>query len=434
MVNKEGQIEGVNERERDMLGHPQADILGRSLLDLVVPEHRETTGELLQRVREGSRKVPTQEIGVYDVEHKHRHVEIDVIRVDMGGQSSVMVQLRDIAERKRLQDQLHRYSEALEEKVQERTKEIEQAKQYIESLLENANDVIYTVDREQCFTYVNSKVESWGYTKEDLIGRPFLTLLSKRYRGRHLKDTLDVGVKQVYEVEMVSRSGDLLSVLVSVSPLFDQHGESLGMLGIARDITERKTLEQQVQNAERLASVGKLAAGVAHEINNPLGGILNCLYNIRKGTLSEGRAQEYMHFMEDGLRRVQKIVRQLLDFSQQYQPELVETEINPLVDRVLALTKHTLLAKDIELSKHYDPELPMIMVDPHMIEQVLTNLILNAAQATQEGGEVIMSEPDKSRVCAKLISKTRGVGSLPKFVRKFSIRFLRPNGPGKGPV
>ena len=104
-----------------------------------------------------------------------------------------MIQLRDITKRKRLEDQLQKYSESLEEKVTERTREIEQAKQYIESLLENANDVIYTLDNDQCFTYVNSQVESWGYKKEDLIGRPYLSLLSKRYRGRRLREMLDVG-------------------------------------------------------------------------------------------------------------------------------------------------------------------------------------------------------------------------------------------------
>src|SRR3989454_6319059 len=89
---------------------------------------------------------------------------------------------------------------------------------------------------------------------------------------------------------------------------------------IARDITEKKRLEQQVLNAEKLASIGKLAAGVAHEINNPLGGILNCLYNLRKKSVSLERATEYLASMEEGLRRVQKIVRQLLDFSQQHDP------------------------------------------------------------------------------------------------------------------
>ena len=207
VVDEEGRIEAVNEREQDALGHNPRALLGREVLDMIIPEYRETTVSLLERVRKGEGKVPTQEIEVYDAGHSARPVEIDLVRVEVGTAPSVMMQLRDIAERKRLEAQLHKYSEALEEKVQERTREIEQAKQYIESLLENANDVIYTLDGDQRFTYVNTKVESWGYRKEDLIGRPYLSLLSKRYRGRHLRETLDIGAKQVYEVEMVSGDG-----------------------------------------------------------------------------------------------------------------------------------------------------------------------------------------------------------------------------------
>src|SRR4029079_1744887 len=115
------------------------------------------------------------------------------------------------------------------------------------------------------------------------------------------------------------------AVMVSVSPLHSAEGAIQGVLGIARDMTETKKLEQQIRNSEKLASVGQLAAGVAHEINNPLGGILNCLYNLRKGTVPPSREEEYLASMEDGLRRVQKIVRQLLDFSQQHDPELSRT-------------------------------------------------------------------------------------------------------------
>src|SRR5438093_12573255 len=107
-------------------------------------------------------------------------------------------------------------------------------------------------------------------------------------------------------------SREARAVMVSASPLCDPDGIILGVLGIARDITETKKLEQQIRNSEKLASVGKLAAGVAHEINNPLGGILNCLYNLRNGSVSAARQDEYLISMEDGLRRVQKIVRQLL--------------------------------------------------------------------------------------------------------------------------
>ena len=202
--------------------------------------------------------------------------------------------------------------------------------------------MIYTLDIEQRFTYVNSKVEAWGYRKDDLLGRPYLSLLSKRHRGRRLKSTLDIGAKQVYEVEVVTRMGEVRSVMVSVSPLQGVDGEILGVLGIARDMTDTKKLEQQIRNSEKLASVGKLAAGVAHEINNPLGGIFNCLYNLRKGTLSPARQEEYWASMEDGVRRVQKIVRQLLDFSQQHEPDSAPTDINQIVDRVLVLDNSSL--------------------------------------------------------------------------------------------
>src|SRR5207253_6826422 len=143
--------------------------------------------------------------------------EMELIPVGAVDQLLVMVQLRDITDRKRLERQLDTYREELEDTVRERTREIEETKQYLENLLENANDVIYTLDTEQRFTYVNSKIEIWGYRKEDLLGRPYLSLLSKRHRGRRLKSTLDIGAKQVYEVEVVTKAGDVRTVTVSVS-------------------------------------------------------------------------------------------------------------------------------------------------------------------------------------------------------------------------
>src|SRR5688572_22198828 len=165
-------------------------------------------------------------------------------------------------------------------------------------------------------------------------------------------------------------------------------------------MTDTKKLEQQIRNSEKLASVGKLAAGVAHEINNPLAGILNCLYNLRKGTLSPERQEEYLFSMEDGLRRVQKIVRQLLDFSQQHEPELSPCDLNAVVERVLVLTTHAFTANQIRLEKQLSGTLPAVMVDRHMIEQVLMNLILNAVQAIKGGGVItIRTRADDDR-CA----------------------------------
>ena len=139
---------------------------------------------LVDKVVRGERQVPTHEIEVINREGVSRPVEVDVIRVVDGSKPAIMVQLHDITERKRLEQQLHRYSEELEAKVRERTLEIEATKQYSENLLENANDVIYTLDAEQRFTYVNNKIEVWGYQKEDLLGSPVsLTLVETPSRS-----------------------------------------------------------------------------------------------------------------------------------------------------------------------------------------------------------------------------------------------------------
>ena len=406
MVDANGTIVAVNEREQEVLGYQESNLIFRPFREIVAEPFQETTQQLFSQVVSGEEKVSTTEIEVYDAERRLLPVEMDLIRVEQDTSVCVMVQLRDIAERKHLQARLQQYREELEKNVQERTLEIQRTKLYLENLLENANDVIYTLDHDQRFTYVNSKVEIWGYQKEDLLGRPLLTLLSKRHRGRRLKEILNMHVKQEYEVEVISRRGETRSVLVSVAPLRNGQDAVVGVLGIARDITERKSMEQHIRNTERLASVGKLAAGVAHEINNPLGGILNCLYNIRKGTLPPGRQTEYLMYMEDGLQRAQKIVRQLLDFSQQHEPEFTMSDINGLIERVLVLTTHAIVEKGLQLEKQLAPDLPPLYVDPHMIEQVITNLLLNAIQATQHGGVITLRTRLAGEMCEIEVTDT----------------------------
>ena len=431
MVNPSGVIVAVNKREEQALGYAEANVVGRSLLEVVLSSYHDALRGWLSDIISGQRKVSTQEIMVRHADGLETPAEMDLIRVGAVDQLLVMVQLRDITDRKRLERQLETYREELEDKVRERTREIEETKQYLENLLENANDVIYTLDTEQRFTYVNSKIEAWGYRKDDLLGRPYLALLSKRHRGKRLKSTLDIGAKQVYEVEVVTRTGEPRAVMVSVSPLHAVEGAILGVLGIARDMTETKKLEQQIRNSEKLASVGRLAAGVAHEINNPLGGILNCLYNLRKGALSPSRQEEYRVSMEEGVRRVQTIVRQLLDFSQQHEPAFALTDIHHVVDRVLVLTTHLFAPNRIVLETRFGQGLPNVMVDRHMIEQVLMNLVLNAVQAMKNGGMLTIRTSVAEGVCLIEVCDT-GSGISPAVLPRIFDPFFTTKSEGEG--
>ena len=190
-------------------------------------------------------------------------------------------------------------------------------------------------------------------------------------------------------------------------------------------------MEQQIRNSEKLASVGKLAAGVAHEINNPLGGILNCLYNLRKGALSPSRQEEYWSSMENGVRRVQKIVRQLLDFSQQHEPEFALTDINHVVDRVLVLTTHLLAPNHIMLETGFGQGLPNVMVDRHMMEQVLMNLVLNAVQAMKDGGVLTIRTSVAEGICLIEVRDT-GSGIPPAILPRIFDPFFTTKSEGEG--
>ena len=431
MVNPGGGIVAVNRRQETVLKYSEEQLMGRRFLDLILPKDQAAVAALMKEIVGGARKTPTVEVKVFDRAGRPVPMELDLTSIQTGTMMYLMVQLRDITERKHLERQLQEYSEALELKVLERTREIAETKTYLENLLENANDVIYTLDLDQRFTYVNSKVEIWGYRKEDLLGRPYLSLMSRRHRGKRLRATLDIGTKQAYEVELVTGAGELRTALVSVSPLHDNNGAIMGVLGIARDITEKKQLEQQVLNAEKLASIGKLSAGVAHEINNPLGGILNCLYNLRKGTISADRQSEYLVSMEDGLRRVQKIVRQLLDFSQQHDPELAPTEVNPLIERVLTLTNYAFERSGVRLNRELGGDLPPLMADGHMIEQVLMNLILNAVQAIRGEGVVTVRSRKDEATCVIEVEDT-GCGIATDVLPKIFDPFFTTKGQGEG--
>ncbi|HEV8243163.1 MAG TPA: PAS domain S-box protein [Nitrospirales bacterium] len=431
MVNPGGGIIAVNRRQEAILKYPEEQLVGRRFIDLILPKYQASVAAQIQEILKGAEKTPTLEVKVFDRAGRPVPMELDLTGIGTGTMIYIMVQLRDITERKALERQLQEYSEGLEVKVQDRTREIAETKTYLENLLENANDVIYTLDLEQRFTYVNSKIEVWGYRKEDLLGRPYLSLMSRRHRGKRLRSTLDIGTKQAYEVEIITKEGELRNALVSVSPLQDNGGRIVGVLGIARDITEKKRLEQQVLSSEKLASIGKLAAGVAHEINNPLGGILNCLYNLRKGHLSPQREREYLTSMEDGLRRVQKIVRQLLDFSQQHDPELSPTEVNPLIERVLMLTNYAFEGTGVGLRRELGGELPLLMADRHMLEQVLMNLILNAVQAIKGNGMVTVRSGTDGTWCTIEVEDT-GCGIPPDVLPKIFDPFFTTKGQGEG--
>ena len=145
-------------------------------------------------------------------------------------------------------------------------------------------------------------------------------------------------------------------------------------------------MEQQMVQSEKMAAIGELASGVAHEINNPLDGLLNCILRIKRDPQNERQTKEYLGLMEEALRRIESTVGQLLNFSRQRDLELTSVSLNEVVNEVVGLITYSADEKGIQIKKHFQEELDLILGDKHLLEQVVLNLALNAIAAMPDGG------------------------------------------------
>ena len=166
----------------------------------------------------------------------------------------------------------------------------------------------------------------------------------------------------------------------------DRNDNYLGTVLVCRDVTDRKRMEQQMIQSEKMAAIGELAAGVAHEINNPLDGLLNCILRIRRDPLNERQTKEYLGLMEEALRRIETTVGQLLNFSRQRDLALTSVSLNKVVSEVVGLIAYSAEEKGIQIEKHFQKDLYLIRGDKHLLEQVVLNLALNAIGAMPDGG------------------------------------------------
>lgn len=431
-VNADRYFIDVNKTELDILGYTLIEMHNMKLEDIVPKELKHKVVQHVKKaIRNGKSSVEAQFItkdgGRIDIEINATALYHPVTYEFVKTRAFV----RDITDRKKLERHLKEYYEILEKEVNDRTREVKETKDYLENLLETANDVIYTLGSDGIIKYVNKKVEEWGYRKDELIGSSFLTMLSMKHKNERFKRTVTEGGRETYEIEVVDKHGDIKDAVLSVSPMRGDDGTVTEILCIANDITEQKKLEHQVAQAEKMSNIGQLAAGIAHEINNPIGGVLNCLYNIKRKNLSSEREGEYLKYMEDGIRRVQRTIEQLLDFSQQHEPAFKSVNINMLIEDVLSLTGYVITKNNITLKRDLATDLPMLMLDQHKIGQVLMNILLNAVQAINGSGEIKVRTIREGGWCSIEITDN-GAGIPANILPKIFDPFFTTKDVGKG--
>ncbi|MDA8164361.1 MAG: DUF3365 domain-containing protein [Desulfobacteraceae bacterium] len=217
-----------------------------------------------------------------------------------------------------------------------------------------------------------------------------------------------------------------------VSDLAASFNRMMGYLKQSEE--ERKKMEERVRQAEKLASIGQLAAGVAHEINNPLSMILGYTNMLRKEcSAAQGRAREDLDIVYQNAITCKTIVEDLLNFSRQTTTHFLPIDMNRAVEAVAVSQEEELRASGLGIVREYDPSLPLVAADEEKLKRVFTNLLKNAQQAMEPGGRVtIRTEPDREKKGVRIIFTDTGAGIPETISGKIFEPFFTTKPPGQG--
>lgn len=268
--------------------------------------------------------------------------------------------------------------------------EVQNAKIYNETLLQNLTTGVVAADRNGLITVFNREVEQiTALTASELLTRK-ITNLPEALRDI-LGETLGNG-ERLEGREIILRAGDKSTILrVSSSIFHGQDGEPLGALMVLTDITTLKRLEMQIRRSDRLASLGTLSAGMAHEIKNPLVSIKTFAQLLPERYQDSDFRETFFSLIGHEVDRIDSLVNQLLRFARPAKPVLKPMHVHEVLEKALLLVGHRLYQKDVKLTRSWQAEVDTIRADADQIEQVFLNFFINALDAMKTGGSLTVS-------------------------------------------
>jgi PAS domain S-box-containing protein len=331
-----------------------------------------------------------------------------------------------------------RWSRALEKRVSQRTEELKKSEEKYRSLVESAEDFIFTVDSEGNFQSMNSFTATFfGGRPEDFVGRGLSSLFPERVAQEQFKLVKLVfkAGKSVRDEFEISLADHTTWISANFMPLKTEEGAVNAVLCIARDTTENKNLERQLVNAEKLASLGTLAAGVAHEVNNPLGVILGFCDLLLRKTDTGSQAYDDLKTIERQGLHCKQVVENLLSFARLGEGGSEYADVNQCIEDIVKVVRHTLDMRGIELSQLLAEELPLAVGDSRQLQQVFLNLINNSTAAMPSGGKLKIStglERSTRKVVVRI--EDDGIGIKPEHLDHIFEPFFttKPEGEGTG--
>jgi len=309
-------------------------------------------------------------------------------------------------------------------------KEAAEVRHRLAAIVESSNDAIVSKDLNSIVTSWNQRAEKmFGYTAEEMIGQSVLKIIPPELHPD--EDMILANIRSGrkidhFETVRLTKGGGRIDVSLSISPVRDEHGKIVGAAKIARDITESKKLERTLHMTEKIAAAGRLAATVAHEINNPLESVTNFVYLARISGELPPEIRRYLDHADQELARVAHIARQTLGFYRaNARPSMLD--ISRVVDDVVTIYQRKLDNKNISLVRRIDPNLRTYVVEGE-VKQVLSNLLANAIDASDFDTRISISarriSDPNGRLGVRLVVADRGEGIAPEHKKKLFLPFF----------
>ncbi len=295
----------------------------------------------------------------------------------------------------REKEQLKKYSLHLEDVVAERTKELKKSETMLRSLFEQATDGILIMDENGIIIDTNEKAcEIYGFDKESLIGTNieiFETEENKHLWAERKKKLLN-GESLFFETQHQRKDGSIVSIEISAKAIDLESGRVIQ--AFCRDVTEKKRLQQQLLQSQKLESIGQLAGGIAHDFHNFLTVIMGYSELLLQNTELDEKIRKMVRQITKSATQASQIVEKLLRFSRRGEAgrtgEYVKVNINSIINETHELLER-FLPRGIEIRKDLYEPLPLVEADPNQIEQVLMNLVINAKDAMPNGGTITIN-------------------------------------------
>jgi two-component system, cell cycle sensor histidine kinase and response regulator CckA len=366
----------LNAAAERLTGWSTTDALGKSLTDvfhIINRKTRQVAADPAARVLQEGQVIglaADTALVAHDGTEQIISSSVAPIRDQAGTITGVVLVFRDVT-------RLRRAEEALKE-----------SQDYNRSLIDSSLDMIIAVDQNRHIIEFNRAAqETFGYTSEEILGKDVNVLYGEPQDGTRIHNAIAEHGRHAQEVINRRKNGEVFPALLSASQLKNAQGDVIGVMGVSRDITQLKHATEQQIKAERFAALGRMAAALAHEINNPLQAISSTMDLVLNYPLEANEREENLKIISQEIERLGIVAGRVLQFARPATAPRRLVAIEKLIDDTVRLAEKQMQHAHVRLTTEIE-SLPLITASPDQLIQVFLNLTLNAVEAMEHGGEL----------------------------------------------